>query len=442
MEIRIEDFITQKVAPFFISHVTAKPFTNTVQDRIGMRRRTFVVSPLHDGIHRVRPHYDDIATRLVQRKHPVVVQQDQRLAGNVQGHLLVRLAIHRVYADAAPRHQRVVVHFPEGKTGFQQTTETGVDTVFRYQSPIDCRFQLHVIPPSAFQVRPAAHSRSTGRSGIGMRLVQARVEKVTDGTAIAHHHIFKSPFVAQDLMEQAFAPATGFSLETLIGTHHFFHIGFLDQYLESRQVSLPQIARVKLFHVEIMTLGFRPAMHGIMFRTSMQLVVLGIRRTLQAPDHSHTHPGSQVRVFSPSLLPPSPPGIAEDVHIGRPKRQSFVHLPVAAFFVRIVIFRTSLVAYRRVHGLHGLIVEHGSHTHGDGINRSDSATGHSVQRLAPPVIRLDAQTLHCGRRINHQRSLLFQRQSLHQILSPFTRRQIRILVRFVLCPTYISHGQP
>ena len=56
-------------------------------------------------------------------------------------------AIHRIYADAAPRHQRVVIHFPERKTGFQQTAETGVDTVFRYQTPIDCRFQLHVIPP-------------------------------------------------------------------------------------------------------------------------------------------------------------------------------------------------------------------------------------------------------------------------------------------------------
>ena len=108
-----------------------------------------------------------------------------------------------------------------------------------------------------------------------------------------------------------------------------------------------------------MAFGPGTAVHSIMLGTSVCLVILGISRPLHALDYRHAHTGGQVGVL-PQVSCPRPQRGRGNVHVGIPKRQSFVHLPVAAFFVRIVIFRTSLIAYRRVHGLHGLIVEHGS----------------------------------------------------------------------------------
>ena len=98
----------------------------------------------------------------------------------------------------------------------------------------------------------------------------------------------------------------------------------------------------------------------------------------------------------------------------------------------IMEFGTPLIAHRHINILYQLVVEHGSHPHSNGINRSQTVTSHSVQRLAPPIIRLDAQTLHAGRLVLHQRDFLFQRQPLQQIVRTLLRRQIWIFVRFVL----------
>ena len=167
----------------------------------------------------------------------------------------------------------------------------------------------------------------------------------------------------------------------------------------------------------------------------MRLVILGISRPLHAPDYRHAHTGGQVGVLPPSFLSSSPTRVAENVHVGIPKRQSFVAPSVTAMATGIMEFGTSLITHRHINIFYQLVIEHGSHPHRNGINRSQTVTGHPVQRLAPPIVRLDAQTLHAGRLVLHQRDFLFQRQPLQQIVRTFLRRQIRIFVRLVLCPS-------
>ena len=181
-----------------------------------------------------------------------------------------------------------------------------------------------------------------------------------------------------------------------------------------------------------MALGLGAAVHSIMLGTGMRLVILGISRPLHAPDYRHTHTGGQVGILPPSFLPSSPTWVAENVHIGIPKRQSFVAPSVTAMPPGIMEFGTPLIAHRHINIFYQLVVEHGSHPHSNGINRSQTVTGHSVQRLAPPIIRLDAQTLHAGRLVLHQRDFLFQRQPFQQIVRTLLRRQIRIFIRFIL----------
>ena len=258
--------------------------------------------------------------------------------------------------------------------------------------------------------------------------------EVPDSPAVAHHQIFVSPFVPENLGQQAVAPAARLPLETLVGAHDLLHVGLLHQRLEGRQVGLPQIPRVQMLHVEIVPLGLRAAMHGIMLGTGVELVVLRVPRPLEAFHHGHPHTGGQPRVFPPGLLSPSPARVAEDVHVGRPERQPLVHLPEPPVPVRLVVFGAGLVAHRGIHLLHRLLIERGSHPHRDGIDRGQPAARHAMQGLAPPVVRLDAQVLHSRRGIDHQRHLLLQGQPPQQVVRPFGGRKRGIPVSLPLRP--------
>ena len=228
------------------------------------------------------------------------------------------------------------------------------------------------------------------------------VVKVADGPAVAHHQVFESPFIPQDLLQQAVAATARFSLETLVSTHDFLHVRLLHEGLECGQVGFPKVARVEVFNVETVAQGFRPAMHGEMFRTGMELVVFRVFRALQSFYHGHAHARSQIGVFAPCFLSASPTRVAEDVHVWGPKCQAFISPPVMSLPSCLVEFCPGFVAHGAVNMLHRFGVERGSHPHRDGINRGKPVAGHSVQGFVPPTVGLDVQPFHGRRRIFHQ----------------------------------------
>ena len=58
--IGIKHMIVQQLATFLVRYVANHP-TDTLQNGISMCRHTFIISPLHDGIHGIRPHHGNLS---------------------------------------------------------------------------------------------------------------------------------------------------------------------------------------------------------------------------------------------------------------------------------------------------------------------------------------------------------------------------------------------
>jgi hypothetical protein len=50
-------------------------------------------------------------------------------------------------------------------------------------------------------------------------------------------------------LQQPGAATTRIIVQALVSTHHFTHVGFLNQRFESREIGFMQIARVKIIDV-------------------------------------------------------------------------------------------------------------------------------------------------------------------------------------------------
>ena len=73
-----------------------------------------------------------------------------------------------------------------------------------------------------------------------------------------------------------------------------------------------------------MTVPLGAAVHGKMLGAGMQLVILGIGRTLQSVHYRYTHPGCQVGILTVCLLTAAPSGITEDVHVRGPECKTLI----------------------------------------------------------------------------------------------------------------------
>ena len=62
------------------------------------------------------------------------------------------------------------------------------------------------------------------------------------GTAVRYYQSLEAPLVAQNVCEQTVAAAARLTLVAVVCAHDFLYVGFGNQSLESRQVSLPKVA--------------------------------------------------------------------------------------------------------------------------------------------------------------------------------------------------------
>ncbi len=291
-----------------------------------------VVAPHHHGVVGVGPHHDDAATTLAERKHiAAVLKQHGALARHVESQLLVGLAGHNAHGNLSPINETVGVEIAQFEACNEQSAQTGVEFGLTYLASLNGLWQLFVVG-TALHVgaRPHGFGRSRGR--IGRNTVAVFHPEVGDGSAVAGDESLKSPFVAQNLALIAVVAAARFTVDALIGAHHFGHIALLHQRLEGRKIGFPKVALGQLLDVERVAVPLRTAVHGKVFGASQEFAVATVGRTLQSAHHSQSHSLGEIGVFAVGFLSASPPWVTEYIYIWSPKRQTLISLRFALAF--------------------------------------------------------------------------------------------------------------
>ena len=132
---------------------------------------------------------------------------------------------------------------------------------------------------------------------IGLHGVMTFHPDIIDGIAIADYDACESPFIAQDLTQKALIAATRFAVDAVVGAHDLAYICFLNEVLEGRHISLPEIAQRQLVDADAVAAPFGAAVNGEVLGTGKGLVVArggwprcrsrrGKRLALQAVHHS------------------------------------------------------------------------------------------------------------------------------------------------------------
>ena len=166
-----------------------------------------------------------------------------------------------------------------------------------------------------------------------------------------------------------------------------------------------------------MTVGLRPAVHGIMLRRGNRFEIFGMI-SLQAPDEGHAKPAHVEGVLAVCLHAPPPPGIAEDVDVRRPEGQTLIDASLSVP-QELMILGPRFIGDHRSHAMHQLRIPCRPQADGLRKNRSRARPGYTVQTLVPPVVFGDAETLHSRCAITHLADFLFQRHTIHQIVYAF-----------------------
>ena len=252
--------------------------------------------------------------------------------------------------------------------------------------------------------------------------------EIGHGTAVAHHQVFESPFIAQDLLQQTGVAAAGVVVETLVGAHHFAHLRILHQGLEGRHVGLPQVAGRDVGQVDGVAAPFGSAVHGIMLGAGPEFTVFGVFGTLQTTNHRTAHHTGQIGVLAVGLLASAPTRVAEDVHIGRPYRQTVEFLILTAIEHAVVVLGAELCARGIENAVEQVGVERRGHAHWFGKHRHVAHVGSAMERLAPPEELADAQTGDCRTLVEHQLCFLLDGESAAQVFGPLLGTQTGVLV--------------
>ena len=292
---------------------------------------------------------------------------------------------------------------------------------------------------SAFQIRAVEYRIDRGGKSVSMSLMLTFVKEIVDGIAVGHDKTVVPPLVTQDINQQAVARAAGLALETLVGAHHLSHVGLLDECLECRKISLPQVA-VGGFDVHGVAQRLGAAVDGIVLGTGMGLEIAAVV-ALHAEDGLYAQYGVHVGILAAGLLAAPPAGITEDVDVRAPEGELWIariidHAHGDIEQLGVVVVSTvpvgaCLVAHSRKHVVDQLLAEGCCHTDRLGENRI-SALAHAMTGFAPPVVRRNAETVDGDTLVHHQADFLFGREHGNEVFHAFGSRQLRILPRVLV----------
>ena len=95
---------------------------------------------------------------------------------------------------------------------------------------------------------------------------------VVDGAAVGNNIAAVIPFIPQDLFQQRFASAAGFSVDAVIGAHDRRRIGVLDAVAERPEIGIIHRLPVDL-NVRFVAGRFGTGMNGKMLDGGVELAV-------------------------------------------------------------------------------------------------------------------------------------------------------------------------
>ena len=295
----------------------------------------------------------------------------------------MRFGIHYRIRDARPLHQCRVVHLAEVETTFKQSHHMFVHLLFGDKSLSNSLRNASIgIAIATFHV--GARQGSLGR-GVDRR--------------------------AQYLLQQSATATARVVVESLVGTHHLPHLRLLYQSLESRHVSLPEVARRHIREVGAMARIFGSAVHGIVLGTCPKFAVFRRLRALQSPHHLRSHDRGKIGILAIRLLSPSPSWVAEDIDIGSPDREAVEFLILSPIEHTMIVLGTKFGACSIEDLVEQIGIERRSHGDGFGEHSDIPHVGSPVERLTPPEKLLDAHSRNGRALVEHELGFFFQSQS-------------------------------
>ena len=135
---------------------------DAVKDGDGMIGRTVVVTPHHRLVVRIRTDDGNLLCILLQRQDiAVVLQQDDALAGHIEGDVGRSLGGHGRVGDLRPLHEGGIVHLTQIETTFEQTDDVLVDFSFADQTT------MHGLRDATVGIAVAALNVCSSQRGLG-----------------------------------------------------------------------------------------------------------------------------------------------------------------------------------------------------------------------------------------------------------------------------------
>ncbi len=178
-------------------------------------------------------------------------------------------------------------------------------------------------------------------------------------------------------------------------------------------------------HVDGMTARLRSAMDGEMFRRRDDAPITRIV-ALKPGDEGNAHARGEIGVLAIGLLAPAPARIAEDVDVGRPEIEALEDAVLVRRAPKDVVFHSRLGADGDRHLVDQRRIESGGEADRFGEYGRITVARHTVQRLAPPIVRRDAQAWNRASLVDELGRLLRQRHAADQVIDALCDRQVGI----------------
>src|SRR5215211_2002977 len=148
--------------------------------------------------------------------------------------------------------------------------------------------------------------------------------------------------------------------------------------------------------------------------------MLGRRDGLQIPwiitlhtfHEGNTEARCEKRIFTVSLLTASPPRVAKDVDVGRPKSQTIKTLTLIVFN-SVVILSAGFIGNSSRDCPDQFLIPRSTEPNRLRENCSCSCIRDSMEGFIPPVVSRNSKPVDCCRLIHHLRDLLFDRKTAH-----------------------------
>src|ERR1019366_5408082 len=160
--------------------------------------------------------------------------------------------------------------------------------------------------------------RRSFRLGLGEMMIPKNVD---DCLAIRNYIALKAPLAAQLILQQEVVYTGRLPVDAVIGAHHRTGFPLRHRRPERRQVSI-QFVMLADFHVSHVAGRLGAAVYRVVLGSRNDTIIFWIV-ALHARDKRHAHARRQKWVFAIGFLTPSPPGIAKDIAVRRPKVQPF-----------------------------------------------------------------------------------------------------------------------